>query len=53
LDSGIEESNTSKEDIKKIKKSPRKESCAACGLSVRGAPDYPVPTCRTIRCTRE
>jgi hypothetical protein len=49
LDSGIEESNTSKEDIKKIKKSPRKEACAACGLSVRGAPDCPVAH-RTVRC---
>jgi ribosomal protein L34E len=43
-------SNTSKEDIKKVQE---KSKCAACGLSVRGAPDYPVPTRRTVRCTKE
>jgi hypothetical protein len=36
LDQGIEESNTSKEDIKKIKKSPRKEE-------VLPQSDCPVP----------
>jgi hypothetical protein len=39
LDEGIEESNTSKEDIKKIQE---KSKCDAYGLSVRGAPDCPV-----------
>jgi hypothetical protein len=43
LDQDIEESNTSKEDIMKIKRSPREERSVACGLSVRGAPDCPVP----------
>jgi hypothetical protein len=49
LDQGIEESNTSKEDIKKIKKSPRREevlpqsNCPdrSTGLS-GGTPDYPM-----------
>jgi hypothetical protein len=42
LDQGIEESNTSKEDIMKIKRSPRNKGSVACGLS-GGTPDYPVP----------
>jgi hypothetical protein len=39
LDQGIEESNTSKEDIKKIQE---KSKCAACGLSGAHTPDFPV-----------
>jgi hypothetical protein len=33
MDQGIEESNTSKEDIMKIKGSPRNKGSVACGLS--------------------
>jgi hypothetical protein len=48
LDQGIEESNTSKEDIMKIKRSPRNKEIVACGLSglehlSGGTPDCPVP----------
>jgi hypothetical protein len=46
LDQDIEESNTSKEDIIKIKRSLREERSVACGLSVRGAPDCPMPHAR-------
>jgi hypothetical protein len=49
LDQDIEESNTSKEDIIKIKRSLREERSVACGLYVRGAPDCPVAH-RTVRC---
>jgi ribosomal protein L34E len=35
--------------LRRSKKSPRLEACAACGLSVRGAPDCPVAH-RTVRC---
>ena len=41
-----------KKTLRRYKRSPRKEACAACGLSVRGAPDCPVAH-RTVRCTRE
>jgi hypothetical protein len=45
LDQCIEESNTSKEDIMKIKRSPRNKGSVSCGLS--GA------THRTVRCAWE
>jgi hypothetical protein len=38
---------------KTLKEIQEKSKCAACGLSVRGAPDCPVPTRQTVRCTRE
>jgi hypothetical protein len=38
-----------KKTLRRSKKSPRLKACAACGLSVRGAPDCPVAH-RTVRC---
>jgi hypothetical protein len=38
-----------KKTLRRLKKSPRLKACAACGLSVRGAPDCPVAH-RIVRC---
>jgi hypothetical protein len=43
LDQVIEESNTSKEDIKKTSEVQETKQVLSGGLSVRGAPDCPVP----------
>jgi hypothetical protein len=40
-----------KDTLRRSKKSPRMKMSVACGLSVRGAPNYPVAHW-TVRCTR-
>jgi hypothetical protein len=47
LDQGIKESNTSKEDIMKIKQSPRNKGSVACGLS---GLEHRTVRCHTLDC---
>jgi hypothetical protein len=49
LDQVIEESNTSKEDIKKTSEVQETKQVLSGGLSVRGAPDCPMAYW-TVRC---
>jgi hypothetical protein len=49
----LRKATTQKNRLRRSKKSPRLKACAACGLSVRGAPDCQVPTHWTVRCSRE
>jgi hypothetical protein len=45
----LRKASPQKKTLRRSKKSPRLKACAACGLSVRGAPDCPVAH-RTVRC---